>query len=115
MLRKFFRAEVAQRFVALLLIGAPGSLAALAGAGAAETGLLHLRCTNSTGGASWQIVVDLDHGLVDALPATITATSISWRDQKGGVYEFARTTGKLQLRGASSTGGYFLHYTCVQE
>jgi hypothetical protein len=82
---------------------------------AAEAGVLHMRCTNPTGGANWPVVVDLDHGLVDALPATITDTWMKWQDPKGAVYELERATGKLQLRGASSTGGYFLHYTCQPE
>ena len=38
-----------------------------------------------------------------------------WTDPKGGIYELERATGKLQLRAASTTGGYFLHYTCQSE
>jgi hypothetical protein len=77
--------------------------------------LLHLRCTNPVGGANWAVVVDLGRGLVDSRPATITDSSIKWRDPAGGVYELDRSSLKLQLRGASSTGGYFLHYTCRPE
>jgi len=79
---------------------------------AGETGLLQLHCTNLANGANWPIVVDLEHGRVDAFPATITDTRITWRDPKGGTYELERATGKLQLRGASSTGGYFIRSTC---
>jgi hypothetical protein len=82
---------------------------------AAAARFLHLRCTNPASGASWPIVVDLDHGRVDSLSATITDKLISWHDPKQGFFDLERTTGKLQFRNASSTGGYFLHYTCRQE
>ena len=78
-------------------------------------GILRLRCTNPVSGASWPIVVDLDHGRVDALAATITLKWISWRDPDRGFFDLERATGKLQLRNASSTGGYFLYYTCRSE
>jgi hypothetical protein len=82
---------------------------------AGAAGILHLRCTNPTSGASWPIVVDLDHGRVDSLSATITDKWITWRDPKQGFFDFDRDTGKLQFRNASSTGGYFLYYTCRPE
>jgi hypothetical protein len=82
---------------------------------AAEGGMLHLRCTNPVGGANWAVAVDLDHSLVDSRPATISGAWIKWTDPKGGIYELERVTGKLQLRAASTTGGYFLHYTCQSE
>ena len=85
------------------------------GGWAAETGTLHLRCTNQASGASWPIVVDLDHKLVDSLPATITDERISWPDPKQGIFDLERATGKLQFRNASSTGGYYLYYTCRPE
>ena len=98
----------------MLFLALAGSLPAGAGH-AAETDVLHLRCTNATGGASWSIVVDLDRGLVDSLPATISDTWIKWHNASGGIYELERATGKLQLRAASTTGGYFLHYSCQPE
>jgi hypothetical protein len=82
---------------------------------AAEGGVLHLRCTNPVGGANWPVAVDLDHSLVDSRPATISGSWIKWTDSKGGIYELERATGKLQLRAASTTGGYFLHYICQSE
>ena len=95
---------------------AAGSLLASTGDGrAAAAGILHLRCTNAASGASWPIAVDLDHGRVDSLSATITDKWISWHDPKQGFFDFERATGKLQFRNASSTGGYFLHYTCRPE
>ncbi len=90
---------------ALLLASAGDSRAAAAGT-------LHLRCTNPASGATWPIVVDLDRGRVDLLSATITDRWISWHDPKQGFFELERATGKLQFRNASSTGGYFLYYSC---
>lgn len=82
---------------------------------AAGAGILRLRCTNAASGASWPVVVDLDHGRVDSLSATITDKWITWHDPKQGFFDFERDTGKLQFRNASSTGGYFLYYTCRTE
>jgi hypothetical protein len=90
-------------------------VASTGGGPAAAAGMLQLRCTNPVSGTSWPIVVDLDHGSVDALAATITLEWISWRDPERGFFDLERATGKLQLRNASSTGGYFLHYTCRSE
>jgi hypothetical protein len=115
MLRKFFPAKLQRRLFAGLFVGAAGGLLPMAGGHAAEAGVLHLSCTNQASGASWSIVVDLDHGLVDTRSATITSSWISWHNANGGVFELERATGKLQLRAASSTGGYFLHYTCQPE
>ena len=81
----------------------------------AATGTLRLQCTNPVGGATWSMVVDLDHRLVDSRPAEISNGWISWRDQHGGIYELDRSTGKLRLRAASTTGGYFLYYDCKLE
>ncbi len=100
----------------MLPIAAGLLLLALSGSGRAQAArLLHLRCTNPASGTSWPIVIDLDHGRVDALAATVTDRSISWHDPNQGFFELERATGKLQLRNASSTGGYFLHYTCRRE
>jgi hypothetical protein len=106
-------------------IGAARGAAALAvlsalalpigGALGGDGGVLHLRCTNPVGGANWPVLVDLDHNLVDQHPATISGGWIKWADGKGGVYELERGTGKLRLRAASTTGGYFLHYNCQPE
>ncbi len=105
-----------RRRLLLCAIAAGALLLASAGDGrAAGSGILHLRCTNPASGASWPIVVDLDHGRVGSLPATITDRSISWHDPKQGFFDLERATGKLQFRNASSTGGYFLYYTCRPE
>lgn len=81
----------------------------------AEMRTLHLRCTNAASGTSWPIVVDFDRATVDSMPATINDSSISWHDPKQGFFDLDRATGNLQLRNASSTGGYFLYYTCRRE
>ena len=94
---------------AALLLASPGD------GRAAAAGILHLRCTNPASGASWPIDVDLDHGRVDSFSATITDKLISWHDPKQGFFDLERATGKLQFRNASSTGGYFLYYTCRAE
>ncbi len=96
-------------------IAAGALLLGSAGDGRAVTAILHLRCTNPVSGASWPVVVDLDRGRVDSLPATITDKAISWHDPKQGFFDLDRDTGKLQFRNASSTGGYFLSYTCRPE
>jgi len=113
MLRKLLCSEINHRLAA-------GLLAAVtvlsAGEGhATETGMLRLVCVNPAGGASWPVVVDLDRRLVDSQAATINDKWISWHPTGGGVYELERATGKLEFRAASSTGGFFLHYTCRTE
>src|SRR5215472_7415908 len=97
-------------------IAAVALFVASAGGGpTAAAGILRLRCTNPASGTSWPIVVDLDRGRVDSLVATITLGWISWHDPGRGFFDFERATGKLQLHNASSTGGYFLHYTCRSD
>ena len=111
MLGTFFES----RMLARLFLAVLGGLAWVSGGSAAETGPQHLRCTNVASGASWPVVVDLDRKSVDSTPATITDRQISWSDTKQGVYELERASGKLSFRGPSSTGGYFLYYTCKPE
>jgi hypothetical protein len=114
MLKKFFSRAARIRLIGGLLLLAIMAIPMTDGS-AAESGVLHLRCTNPVGGANWLVAVDLDHGVVDMRPATISGGWIKWTDAKGGIYEFERATGKLQLRAASTTGGYFLHYACQPE
>jgi hypothetical protein len=114
MLEKFF-SPVARICLGRWLLLAVSVATPISLATAADGGLLHLRCTNPVGGASWAVAIDLEHNLVDSHPATINAGWIKWKDGKGGTYELERGTGKLQLRAASTTGGYFLHYTCQAE
>jgi hypothetical protein len=70
-------------------------------------------CTNPVSGATWQILIDYERATVDANPADVSDTAISWRDARdGGHYTLDRTSGNLTVIMASSTGGYFLHDHC---
>ena len=89
---------------------------AVAGAASAAQPAPQLwRCTNAASGASWTIVVDAADKRVDRFPATITKRWASWRDPGHGFFDLDRSTGDLQLRNASSTGGYFMNYHCRSE
>lgn len=96
-------------------LAAGALLLAAGGDGAAASETLHMRCTNAASGTSWPVVIDLDHGRVDSEAATITDKWISWHDPKQGFFDLDRATGRLQFRNASSTGGYFLYYSCRKE
>jgi hypothetical protein len=103
---------VARRFEAAAVLAA--GLLAVIHPGAAAA-ILHLRCTNPASGANWSLSVDFERGRVDAMSATITEQWISWHDPQAGFFDLERATGRLELRNASSTGGYFLHYRCRPE
>jgi len=102
----------ARRWLAIGLGIAAAALLSTEPAGAGAAGLLRLRCINPASGASWTIVIDLDRDRVGSLPAKITDAWISWRDPQRGFFDLDRATLGLRFRNASSTGGYFLHYTC---
>jgi hypothetical protein len=92
------------------------SLAVPAINGDAQEGKTAITCTNPASGTSWQIMVDYGKATVDANPAKITATAISWFDPKdGGNYTLERKSGDLTASVASSTGGYFRHARCSLE
>jgi hypothetical protein len=112
---KMFRPRSRERLAAGFLLAVfAGGIHAADGL-AADTGTLHLRCTNLAGGANWPVAIDLDHALVGSIPAKITETWISWHDPSRGYLDLERASGKLDIRNASSTGGYFLHYICRPE
>lgn len=94
---------------------AAGAACAVLGASPAAAATLNLRCTNPASGASWPVAIDLDHARVGAFPAEISEKWIRWHDPQAGYFDLERATGKLRLRNASSTGGYFLHYVCRRE
>ena len=72
-----------------------------------------IECRNPASGATWQIKVDYDKKTVDANPAEVSATEISWRDRKDGYkYTLDRNSGKLTVVFASSTGGNFFFDRC---
>ena len=115
MLRKFFQARGMGGLAVGLFAALAGSALGAADGRAAEAGLMHLSCVNAVGGARISIVVDLDHQLVDSLPATLSDKWITWHDPKRGYLDLDRASLKLDIRNASSTGGYFLHYLCRSE
>ncbi|HEX3883752.1 MAG TPA: hypothetical protein VHW66_13915 [Stellaceae bacterium] len=98
---------------ALALAGAFTLALAAIPARAAEN--LKFRCTNAASGTSWGVVVDLERRLVDGSPAEISDRAITWRDRESRTYDLDRTTGGMRMRNASSTGGYFLYYTCKPD
>ena len=72
-----------------------------------------LNCTNLASGVGWQIKINFQARTVDANPARITGTTISWLDPADGRrYSLDRSTGNLTVAIASSTGGYFIHDRC---
>jgi hypothetical protein len=87
------------------LLLAPG---ASFSAGAA---VLNFRCTNTTSHVSWTLKVDDIQHTADGFPATITPSTISWR-QQSAYYDLDRKTGELTFSAASSTGGFTLFHTC---
>lgn len=83
------------------------------GLAAAPAPFAIITCSNPASGTSWQITIDYQRGTVDANPASISDTLISWRDAKDGWnYSLDRGSGELTVVVASSTGGYFLHDQC---
>jgi hypothetical protein len=83
---------------------------------AAQTGHRLITCTNPASGASWQIAIDYEQRTVDTYPATISDSTISWRDPRDlGHYTLDRKSGNLTVAIASSTGGYFIHDQCKLE
>ncbi len=72
-----------------------------------------LRCTNQHSGVTWDVKVDAERGTVDAFPAHITQSRITWHDTvHGGYYDLDRVSGRLTVVYASSTGGYTLFHEC---
>jgi hypothetical protein len=95
--------------IAVLAAGA----AVAASEGEAPPGETTVTCANLASGASWRIRIDYGAGTVDANPAQISDTKISWRDSKdSGNYTLDRASGNLTEIVASATGGYFLYHHC---
>jgi hypothetical protein len=115
MLRNFFCARGVSELGAGLFAVLAGCLSWPGDGRAAEAGPMHLNCANVVGGATIAIVVDPDHQTVDSLPATVSDKWITWHDPNRGYLDLDRSSLKLDIRIASSTGGYFLHYLCKPE
>jgi hypothetical protein len=98
------------------IAGLAAGLAVATRSGEAQPGAAAMRCTNPASGASWQIVIDYGKNTVDANPAEISRTAISWFDPRdGGRYRLDRGSGDLTGSAASSTGGYFRYARCRPE
>jgi hypothetical protein len=79
----------------------------------AQKGETAVTCTNPYSGVTWQISIDYDKKTVDANPARMSDSEISWRDRTDGSnYTLDRKSGNLTVIIASSTGGFFLHDRC---
>lgn len=71
-------------------------------------------CTNTVSHAAMQIRIDFTKRTVNADPARIGDSQITWHDAKEQAnYTLDRKTGRLDAVIPSSTGGYFLHYQCT--
>ena len=95
--------------LAMLAAGLPGwGVSAQAPAGSRV-----VTCSNPASGASWQITIDFERQTVDSYAATISDSTIAWRDPRDlGNYTLDRKSGNLTVIIASSTGGYFIHDQC---
>jgi hypothetical protein len=99
-----------RRWASLAAIAAGLLVGAAAPPPSGETAVI---CSNESSGVTWQIRIDYDRSTVDANPARISDTEISWRDRTDGVnYTLDRKTGKLTMVFASATGGNFLFHHC---
>ena len=104
------------RLLAAAIAGYATGLVASTNVGAAPQNDGAITCTNPASGASWQIRIDYREATVDANPAAITRSEISWFDPNdGGNYTLDRKSGELTAIVASSTGGYFRHGRCNVE
>jgi hypothetical protein len=82
----------------------------------AQRGEIAITCMNKTSGATWQIKIDYDRSTVDSNPASISASTISWKDWKDGWnYTLDRKSGDLTVILASATGGNMLFDRCKLE
>jgi hypothetical protein len=91
-------------------------LVAWGAAAQTQGGSRAITCTNPASGASWQIAIDLERRTVDSFAATISDSTISWRDPRDqGNYTLDRKSGNLTVAIPSSTGGYFIHDQCKLE
>lgn len=96
-----------------MIVALAVGIAAPAHSDVAQHGAAAITCTNPYSGTSWEIKVDYDRATVDANPARIRESDISWHDASdGGNYTLDRKSGKLTVIVASSTGGYFLFDRC---
>jgi hypothetical protein len=104
------------RPLAVALSVLAGGFAAEAISAEARHGTNDITCMNTASGTTWQIKVDFDHKTVDSNPASISDSTISWRDAKDGWnYSLNRKNGHLTVVLASSTGGSMYFHQCNLE
>jgi hypothetical protein len=90
-----------------------GGIAAEAISAEAQHGTKEITCANTASGTTWQIKIDFDQKTVDSNPASISDSTISWRDMKDGWnYSLDRRNGHLTVVLASSTGGSMYFHQC---
>lgn len=105
--------RVMRWFHRAVLIAAIGGLGALGGQPPLRAAEVAIECVNPASGATWQIKVDYDKRTVNSYPAEVSNSEITWRDLKDRYkYALDRSTGKLTVVFASSTGGNFLVDHC---
>ena len=108
--------RLASRGAAFLLAMLAAGLAYWSAAAQTQAGHRVMTCSNPASGASWQITIDFERRAVDSYPATISDSTISWRDPRDqGNYTLDRKSGNLTVAVPSSTGGYFIHDQCKLE
>ncbi len=101
---------------AFLLAMLAAALASWGAAAQTQGGNRVTTCTNPASGAPWQITIDFDRRTVDSYAATISDSTIAWRDPRDqGNYTLDRKSGNLTAAIPSSTGGYFIHDQCKLE
>ena len=82
----------------------------------AQHGQRAITCMNKSSGTQWQIKVDYDDKTVDSNPASISDTTIAWRDAKDGWrYTLDLKTGDLAVVFASSMGGNTYFHRCLLD
>jgi hypothetical protein len=97
---------------AALVIG----IAAPAVSAEAQHGARAITCMNKSSGTTWQIKVDYDRSTVDANPASISDSTVAWRDAKDGWrYTLDLKSGDLTVVLASSMGGNMYFHRCLLD
>jgi hypothetical protein len=103
----------ASRAAAFLLAMFAAGMAGWGATAQTSAGSRAITCSNPASGASWQITIDFERQTVDSYAATISDSTIAWRDPRDlGNYTLDRKSGNLTVIIASSTGGYFIHDQC---
>lgn len=109
-------ARMASLCAAFLFAMLASGLVGWSAAAQTQAGNRVIACTNPASGASWQIAIDFERRTVDSYAATISDSTIAWRDPRDqGNYTLDRKSGNLTAAIPSSTGGYFIHDQCKLE